>query len=492
MTRLSQETLAVLPDHVQRPCYDRRAQKVGIVHIGPGAFHRAHQAVYADGVMNDGAGDWMISGVSIKSHTAKRQLMPQDGLYSVTEVDSERERIRVVGSVKEVLVLSEDFDVIMQRMTSPDTRIVSLTVTEKGYCLDPATGALDLANTDIAYDLTAPGAPASVIGLIVMALEKRRGQGSPPFTVLSCDNLPSNGRVVKRALVAFAGQRDDELGRWINRHVSCPNSMVDRIVPAPTSAVCARAAAQLGTDDDGALRTEPFCQWVIEDDFPTGRPPWEKSGVILAENVEAYEQIKLGLLNGAHSAMAYFGELLNLRTIADAVADHDLGRFVRVMMRKEIQPVLTIPAGFDQDAYIHRLLERFANTSIDHECSQVAMDGSVKIPQRWISILEKRIASSLPSPRLVTALAAWMMYLIGRREDGQSLTVHDPMAETLTGIARQHAEDPAAYVTAFLEDGGIVSSGLAKHPAFQSVLVMRLHALNNVGARAVLRGFGDR
>ena len=418
MQRLSAATLGVARAGTVLPGYDRAGLRPGIVHLGLGAFVRAHLAAYTEDALAVAPGDWGIIGVSLQRPDQRDRLAPQDGLYTTLERDGGGVRARITGCVGRVLVAPEDPGAVLDAMAAPGCRIVSLTVTEKGYCHNPATGRLDTRHPDIIHDLTA-GAPRSAIGLIVAALGRRRAAGLAPFTVLSCDNLPNNGRLVAGLVAAFAGLRDADLAAWIAANGAFPATMVDRIVPAATQADLDDAAALTGLSDAAAISHEPFRQWVIEDRFVGGaRPGWERVGAQLVADVAPFEHMKLRLLNAAHSALAYLGYLAGHETIAAAVADPALRGFVRGLWREEIIPVVPAPPGVDLHRYADDLLTRFANPAIRHRTWQIAMDGSQKLPQRLLATARERLARGLGIGRLALAIAAWIRYAGGTDEKG--------------------------------------------------------------------------
>lgn len=318
MTRLSDATLSAAPPAIARPLYDRARVTPGIVHLGIGAFHRAHQAVVIDDRLNAGETSWGIVGASLRSSDTREALQPQDGLYTLAVRSAAPPQYRVIGSISDVLVAPEDPEALLARLADPAIRIVSLTVTEKGYCHDPATGTLNEDHPDVRHDLSA-ALPRSAPGYLVEALARRRKAGVKPFTVLCCDNLPSNGATVKRVLARFARLRDPDLGAFLTDELACPSTMVDRIVPATTDENRAEVSTALGLQDAWPVMAEPFWQWVVEDDFPTGRPDLAASGVELVRDVAPYELMKLRLLNGSHSTLAYLGYLSGRETIADTV-----------------------------------------------------------------------------------------------------------------------------------------------------------------------------
>lgn len=342
--RLSRKTIDRLPRTVKRPHYDLGTVTVGIVHLGIGAFHRAHQAVYTDGLLSEDP-SWGICGVSLRSPETRDALHPQDGLYTLAVQDGEGSELSVVGSVVELLCAPDDPEAVLRRMADPGTRIVSLTITEKGYCHNPATGTLDEGHPDIVHDLANPARPRSAIGFIVEAISRRVSAGIAPFTLLSCDNLPGNGHVLKRIVTQFAEARDPALAAVV-RNVASPSTMVDRIVPATTDSDRSAVASAMGLEDAWPIMTEPFRQWVIEEDFPLGRPAWEKAGALFVQDVSAFEFMKLRLLNGSHSTLAYLGYLAGAETVADAMALAGMEALVEGLMRHEVSPTLPeLPAS---------------------------------------------------------------------------------------------------------------------------------------------------
>ncbi len=431
--RLSNASLAGLPQSVRRPDYDRSGVTPGIVHLGIGAFHRAHQAVHLDDILLEEPG-WGIVGASLRSASTRDALKPQDCLYTLSVRSGEGERLRIIGSVVDVLVAAEEREQLLAAMADRRVRIVSLTVTEKGYCHDPATGRLNEAHPDIRHDLSEPHAPQSAPGLIVEALARRRGAGVAPFTVLTCDNLPSNGRVVKRILDGFAALRDPDLGAYVAGELACPSTMVDRITPATTDEDRERISAALGVDDAWPVVTEPFSQWVIEDHFPAGRPAFEATGAELVADVAPYEHMKLRLLNGAHSSLAYLGYLAGYEYVSDVMADPGFARFVKALM-DEATPTLSVPPSTDISAYKAALIARFENPALKHRTWQIAMDGSQKLPQRLLGTIRDCLKRGLPFGRLALGVAGWMRYVAGVDEKGAAIDVRDPLAAHLRELA---------------------------------------------------------
>lgn len=481
--RLHPDRLADLPAAVQTPGYDRRSLATGIVHLGIGAFHRAHQAVYTEDVLNRDGGGWGISGVSLRSPDTRDALAPQGNLYTVAVRGANGERLRVVGSVTETLVAPEDPAAVLARLTAPGTRIVGLTVTEKGYCHDPATGTLDETHPDIRHDLAEPGNPRSALGFMAEALRLRREAGLAPFTVMSCDNLPSNGETVARLLRRFAALRDPAFGRWVEDTVAFPNSMVDRIVPATTDADRAAVAAALGMDDAWPVMTEPFTQWVIEDRFTAGRPAWETCGAELVADVHPYELMKLRLLNGSHSCIAYLGYLAGYQTVSETMADPVFAAHVRRFMDEEVTPTLPVPPGADLGRYKSSLIERFHNPALKHRTWQIAMDGTQKIPQRWLNTVRERLAAGAPIERLALGVAAWMRYVTGTDERGQPIDVRDPLAAQLRALADEAGPVAARLAPALLGVKAVFGDDLSTNPAFVLPVTVALERLYKDGAQ---------
>jgi fructuronate reductase len=489
--RLSASTLAAAQGETQRPAYDRDRLGTGIVHLGLGAFVRAHQALYTEDLLATERGDWGMVGVSLQRPDQRDRLMPQDGLYTTLQRDPSGLSARIVGCLRSVLVAPEDPSAVIDAMGSPDTRIVSLTVTEKGYCIDPATGRLQQHHPDIRHDLEHPDAPRTAVGFIVAALERRRAAGLAPFTVLCCDNLPSNGHVVSALVSDFAALRDDRLANWIETNAAFPSTMVDRIVPATTPDDLAEATRLTGLTDAAAVVHEPYRQWVIEDRFVAdARPRWERVGAEIVGDVAPYEHMKLRLLNGSHSALAYLGYLSGHETIADTVADPVLRTFVDGLWR-EIVPVVPPPPGTDLASYTRALLERYSNPAIRHRTWQIAMDGSQKLPQRLLATIRERLARDLPLRGLALAVAGWMRYVGGVDERGREIDVRDPLAARLRDTLDKAGGDPQARVRAILGIEAIFGDDLARDPRFESALIAAYASLLARGARGAAADFNS-
>jgi len=430
--RLRESTLTGLPPNVKRPAYDRSKTQMGVVHFGPGAFHRVHQAWFFEQAL---ARDprWGICGVSLRSPDVRDALNPQDNLYTVA-VRDETLSHEVIGALRELMVAPENPERVVQRLCAPTTHIVTITVTEKGYCL-AADGTLDLAHPDIARDLQNRAAPWSVIGFLVEALKRRRDSGAPPLTVISCDNLVDNGAKLRRATAQFARTFDNALAEWIEQDVFFPRTMIDSITPATTDALRTSVSAALGgLEDRWPVQREAFVQWVIEAGFRGETPDWENIGVTLTNDVAGYDRAKLRLLNGAHSTLAYTGSLLGYQTVADAMRDEDLSTFVKTLMVADIVPTLSTPRGLDLHAYIAAILKRFRNPNMHHQLAQIAWDGSQKLPFRILGTIRDALAAGRPTDRLCVPLAAWMRFV--RRAAVWDDSLNDPLAKPLLDIGR--------------------------------------------------------
>jgi fructuronate reductase len=485
LPRLSDALLPGLPPQVRRPAYDRSAVSVGIVHLGLGAFHRAHQAVYTDDCLAVGELEWGICGLSLRSPDVRAALGPQDGLYTLLERSGEGDRARVIGAVLESLTVPETPDAVMQRLIDPRTRIISLTVTEKAYCQDAATGTLDESHPGIEQDLRGDRFPRTAPGLLVEVLARRQANGAPPCTVLVCDNLPSNGATVARIVGRYAELRDPALARSIADSVSFPSTMVDRIVPA-TRDEDRDAVEAWGYRDAWPVIAEPFTQWVIEDRFVSARPGWENAGALMVRDVQPFELMKLRALNGAHSALAYLGAVAGIETVADAMAEPSLANFLPRLWQEDVLPTLPPVPGIDLGQYTKMLETRFRNPSIRHRLQQIAMDGSQKLPQRLVAPALDRLRQGAVPGRIAVVIAAWMRFLLGRDEQGATYAISDPLAERLTRIARDCGENTEALAGALFAIPEIFDRSLADHPGFRADVVRALRSMLKAGVRDTL------
>ncbi|MBW8319881.1 MAG: mannitol dehydrogenase family protein [Rhizobium sp.] len=474
MERLSRST--TLPASVARPAYDRTALRPGIVHIGLGAFHRAHQAVYTQRALAASFGPWGIVAVNLRSSEPVKALEAQDGLYSIVVRGSEGDVAEVIGATVDWICAARDGEKVLAYLANPDIRVVTLTVSEKAYGLDPSTGGLDLAHPAVAADLALPHAPSGAVGFLVEGLALRRARGVAPYTVLCCDNLPSNGRLVRRLVLEMAERRDADLARWIADNGSFPCSMVDRIVPAATEATRSLAEALIGAKDSLALETEPFLQWVIEDDFVCGRPAWEAGGAIFAREVEPYEKMKLRLLNGSHTLIAHLGLLHGLDYVRDVMAVPELVDQVRCHM-KAVVPTLDPVPGIDLDEYQSQLIERFANPAIAHRNIQIAMDCSQKLPQRIFAAAVETLASGGAAAEFAHVVALWITVVRNRMD------CDDPRRAEILEAALQ--VDPADPSAAFLAIPGLFPPELVAARGWRDRINAELETLASTSTRNI-------
>lgn len=439
MARLHPDLLDSLPGDIQRPRYSRQSLRPGIVHLGLGAFVRAHMAMATEAAIQ-ASGDmrWGMVGVSLRSPETRDALAPQQGLYTLALRDADaqgrpREQLQVIGNLIRLLVAPNDPAAVPAQIAAEDTRIVSLTITEKGYCRDPASGSLQLDHPDIAHDLAQPTAPRSAVGIIVRGLQLRHAAGLGPVTLLSLDNLPHNGLTLQQLVLDFAVHIDPELRDWIATHCSCPNTMVDRIVPRSTDADRSALSTRLGCDDAWPVIAEPYFDWVIEDRFPAGRPDWALAGARFVADAAPFEQLKLRMVNGAHTVLACLGLLSGHITVDRVMADPVLRALADDMLRDEVQPTLPALPGLDLHAYRAGLLQRFANPALQHATRQIASDSSQKLPQRLLAPLRERLQAGQPFNRLALGIAAWLRLLQGAIDpDGRLIeSPSDPLAKAL-------------------------------------------------------------
>ena len=437
VNRLTPQSLADLPPDVSRPGYDRTQLLPGIVHLGIGAFARAHlTAVNEAAIASTGDLRFGMVGVSMRSTETRDALQPQSGLYTLALRDASpqgepRERLQVIGHLMDVLVAPENPDAVVERIAHAHTRIVSLTITEKGYCHDPASGALLLTHVDIDHDLAQADRPRSAIGVLVRGLDRRRQSGRGPLTLLSLDNLPSNGKLLRSLVLAFAAEVDAGLHAWIEASCSFPNSMVDRIVPRSTAADCDGISTRLGVVDAWPVVAEPYLQWAVEDHFVAERPRWDLAGARFVASAEAYERLKLRMVNATHSALAYLAASAGVITVDAAMAMPFMRDFLQHLIDEEIAPSLGQIPGVDLEAFGRQMLLRFSNPALAHKTQQIAMDGSQKLPQRLLGSVRERLAQGLPIRLLALAVAGWVRYLEGADETGHPYPVRDPLAAQL-------------------------------------------------------------
>ena len=478
MNRLHLSTLGELNGAVRKPAYDRARLRAGIVHLGLGAFHRAHQAVYTDEAIARSGGDWGIIGVSLRSADVSGQLLPQDCLYSVLSEDATGVELRVIGVVQEVLVASAGVSKIADVIARQDIRVLTLTITEKGYTLAADGKSLNRKDATVKSDLKNPAQPRSAIGILALGLQQRVAAGGAPVTIMSCDNLSANSKVLRAVLSDYLQSTFPVVLPWLKTAARFPCSMVDRIVPAMTDSGRQRQAQLLGLRDEGAVATEPFSQWIMEDDFAAGRPDWESAGALLVADIAPYENIKLRLLNATHSAIAYCGLLAGLETVDAVMADDTLRGYVRQLMQEDLMPALEAPGNFNLADYGEQLLARFSNPCLRHRCAQIAMDGSEKIRQRWLPTLQQDSAA----PNLVKALSAWCYYMLHT-----DMAIDDPRAEQLLLIRESDAAADERLI-AVLACAQIGADNIDGFSALCAVVQQHVDRIARYGLRALLQG----
>jgi fructuronate reductase/mannitol 2-dehydrogenase len=469
------------------PTYDRRALRPGVVHLGVGGFHRAHQATYFDDLAQDGVTmDWGIVGVGMRRPHMQDALAPQDCLYTVVERDEGASSARVVGSMPRYLFGPADPEAVFGALTDSRTRVVMLTVTGDGYHVDAATGELDADGEAIRADLANPSRPTTPIGYIVEALARRRAAGVPPFSVVSCDNIPKNGDVTRAALVGFGTMRDELLGRWIETRVACPSSMVDRITPETTAADRAAIRREFGVDDRWPVVTEPFRQWILEDEFCDVRPPLEEAGVQFVSDVAPYQLMKTRLLNASHSALGYLGSLAGHVRTDDAMADPLLEAYVTDLMAREVAPLLPATPGVDRDEYQSTLLQRFANPMIGDPLARLCGRGSTKMPAYLLPSIADSQKRGRSHPLLTLAVAAWLRYLRGSDCAGQRIEVKDALVDQLQPLARAGGSDPRPLLAR--RD---LFGDLGQNASFVAAVRRDLMTLDRDGVHAAVAGHLD-
>jgi mannitol 2-dehydrogenase len=470
---------------VPRPEYDRDRVTTGVAHFGVGGFHRAHQALFHDRLMNDGkALDWGICGVGVMPADERmRDIMrDQAGLYTLVEKHADGSLdARVIGSITEYLFAPDDPEAVIEKLADPATRIVSLTVTEGGYNLDDGTGEFVADDPDVAHDLKPDATPKTVFGLVTEALRRRREREIPPFTVMSCDNLQGNGTLARTAFTAFARLRDEELGDWIEREVRFPNGMVDRITPATTEEDIAEVNERFDVEDRWPVVCEPFIQWVLEDSFSDGRPPYEDAGVQVVDDVEPYELMKLRLLNASHQAIAYFGYLCGYRLVHDAAQDPLFQDLLKRYMDEEATPTLAPVPGVDLDEYKRTLIERFSNPGVRDTVPRLCAESSDRIPKWLLPVVRAQLESGGEITRSAAIVASWARYAEGVDEEGEPIDIVDRRAERLTEIAKRQREEPDAFIA-----NRDLFGDLADDERFAEAYRTALGSLHERGARATL------
>jgi mannitol 2-dehydrogenase len=489
MTALNSANLASLTIPV--PSYDRSAISTGVVHFGVGGFHRAHQAMYLDQLMEQGqALDWGICGIGVMPFDLrmKEVMEAQDCLYTMVLKDAGGGwSPRVVGSIVAYRYAPDDPDAVIEQMAQPTTKIVSLTVTEGGYNFHPVTGEFDADNPAVQADLRPGAVPATTFGLITEALVRRRDRGIAPFTIMSCDNIQGNGHVASTVFTAFARLRDPELGDWVAAEVPFPNSMVDRITPGTTDDDRAQISERFGVEDAWPVVCEPFTQWALEDRFSLGRPRFEDVGVQVVADVEPYELMKLRLLNASHQALCYFGYLAGYRLVHEVAQDPLFAGFLRDYMDAEATPTLAPVPGIDLEEYKGQLIERFSNSAVRDTVARLCGESSDRIPKWLVPVIRENLAAGRPVTLSAAVVASWARYAEGVDEDGQPISVVDRLADQLTAAAQRQRTDPLAFVS-----NRDLFGDLVDEPAFTEPYLAALDSLHRDGARATLAALTTR
>ena len=484
--KLNRRNLDNLTPKVAKPTYLDSDTQHGIAHFGVGGFHRAHQAFYTDALMDQGRDlDWSICGIGLRPEDRKVRddLAGQDYLYTLFELgDSDDTQSRIIGSISDMLLAEDSIQAVIDKLASPHIRIVSLTITEGGYCIDDSNGEFMAHLPQIQQDLAQPHAPRTVFGVLCAALAQRRANHTPAFTVMSCDNLSHNGNVARKALLAFAALSNPDLHDWIAANVSFPNAMVDRITPMTSNAHRLQLHDQLGIDDAWPVVCEPFIQWVLEDKFSNGRPAWETVGVQLTDDVTPYEEMKIKLLNGSHLALTYLGFLKGYRFVHDTMNDPLFVAYMRAYMDKDVTPQLAPVPGIDLTAYKNTLVQRFSNQAIADQLERVCSDGSSKLPKFTVPTINRLIADGAELKRAALVVAAWALYLKGVDETGQTYAIPDPRAEFCQALVA----DDELIVQRLLGVEEIFGTAIAQSAEFVAAFEWCLNSLREVGVSGTL------
>jgi len=489
--KLNRQNLHQLAKHIQLPTYDPATRAHGIVHIGVGGFHRAHQAFYTDALMNTGeAEQWAICGAGLRSEDRKVRdaLAEQDFYYTLVELgDTPDTEVRVIGAITGMLLAEDGAQALIDKLAEPSVRIVSLTITEGGYCIDDSNGEFMAHLPQIQHDLAHPQAPGTVFGFLCAALRQRRDAGIEAFTVMSCDNLPHNGAVARKALLAFAALHDPALHDWIASNVHFPNAMVDRITPMTSDAHRAQLHERHGVDDSWPVVCEPFVQWVLEDKFGAGRPAWEKAGVQFTDDVTPYEEMKIKLLNGSHLALTYLGFLKGYRFVHETMNDPLFVRYIRAYMDLDVTPQLASVPGIDLEGYKDTLIERFSNQAIADQLERVCSDGSSKFPKFTVPTINRLIADGQSTERAALVVAAWALYLGGVDENGTHYSIPDPRAAFCQALVA----DTASLTKRLLGVEEIFGTRIPQSAEFVAAFERNLHSLRTRGVHATLEHMLD-
>lgn len=484
--KLNRHNLDHLPDNVTKPTYLASDTQHGIAHIGIGGFHRAHQAFYTHALLDQGRDlDWRICGIGLRPEDRQMRddLAAQDYLYTLNELgNSDPTQSRIIGSIGDLLLAEDSIQTVLDKLASPQIRIVSLTITEGGYCIDDSSGEFRSSLPQIQQDLAHPESPRTVFAVLCAALAQRRADNTPPFTVMSCDNLPHNGHVARKALLAYAALSNPELHDWIAVNVNFPNAMVDRITPITSPTHRLQLHAQLGIDDAAPVVCEPFSQWVLEDRFSHGRPAWEAVGVQFTDDVTPYEDMKIKLLNGSHLALTYLGFLKGYRFVHETLSDPLFVAYLRAYMDLDVTPQLAPVPGIDLSQYKNTLITRFSNQAIADQLERVCSDGSSKLPKFIVPTINRLIADGAELKRAALMVAAWALYLKGVDENGQTYVISDPRAQACQALV----VDEQRLTQRLLEDEAIFGTAIAQSAAFVEAFEWCLSSLREAGVSATL------
>lgn len=475
------------------PKYDRQNTTTRIVHLGFGAFHRAHQALFTDRLLNKGKSDWAICEINIVGgEQLIEDIRKQQHLYTVLEKGPLSQDVFIIGSVKETLSATTDgIEAILEKMSEPTVEIISLTITEKGYCILPNGKGLDLNNSLIKADIATPTTPTSAPGFIVEALARRMKRGIPAFTALSCDNIPENGLILKTAILDLAKARNLELAKWIENNTTFPCTMVDRIVPAATPETLFEIEQALGgVHDPCGIACEPFIQWVIEDNFVTNRPDWNEVGAEFVSNVVPYEEMKLRMLNGSHSFLAYLGYLAGYQYINECMNDNNYKNVTHQLMLKYQAPTLNVPKNVNLEQYSNKLIERFSNPSLKHKTWQIAMDGTQKLPQRILDSIRWHIANNSDYSLLALTIAGWIRYIGGIDDNGQPIDIRDPMQDKINEFI-QASNDGIERVNKLLSLTSVFGNDLTVNSQFKQKVTSYYIELMTHGAKKTIQNLAN-
>jgi mannitol 2-dehydrogenase len=489
--KLNKHTLGDFIEDVAVPTYDRSDVQVGIVHFGVGGFHRAHQAMYVDRLLQQGEGsDWGICGVGVLPGDRKMKdvMEAQDCLYTLALKHSDGTwDTRIIGSIVEYLFAPDDVEAVVEKMAAETTKIVSLTITEGGYNFSATTGEFDVDNPAIKSDLVEGAAPSTTFGLVVEALARRKDRGLKPFTIMSCDNIEGNGHIAESTFTAFARLKDSALAEWISSEGAFPNSMVDRITPVTTPEVIAELVERYAIDDKWPVAGEPFTQWVLEDKFTVGRPSFEDVGVQVVDDVTPYELMKLRLLNASHQALAYFGYLSGYRLVHEVAQDSLFSEFLLSYMDNEATPTLQPVPGIDLDEYKKTLIERFSNPEIRDTVARLCAESSDRIPKWLLPVIRKNLETGGDITRSTAVVASWARYAEGVDELGQPIEIVDQLKDSLMPIAQSQKNNPTAFIA-----NRAVFGDLVDDQRFVDEYTRQLASLHSVGARATLEALRAR